>query len=155
MKKILLVTLPLLYLIGASLDAQVSVGYNTDGNTLSLSADVRDRLTGEFRVNTSYYNQASWSHNDRGVVQFYVLTNLFSAADAILYAGGGLGINLLSESDKWISINIPVGIKINPFSKLPHLFITGEYNPMLVVENGIPVIHSISVGFRYKLIREE
>jgi hypothetical protein len=156
MKKIFLVALPLLYFLAAPLDAQIAVGYNTDGNTLSVSADICDRFTGELRINTKYYNQASWSYNDRGITQLYVLAGLFSTTDATLYAGAGLGINLLSEeSGKWVSINIPVGIMINPFSKLPNLFITGEYDPMLIAVEGVPVIHCISAGFRYKLIRGE
>jgi len=156
MKKIILAALPLLCVIAAPLNAQISVGYNTDGNTLSVSAAICDRLTGEFRINTKYYNQASWSYNDRGITQLYVATDLFSAVDATLYAGAGLGMNLLSdESDKWISINIPLGIKINPFSKLPNLFLTGEYDPMVIIAEGIPIIHSVSAGFRYKLIRGE
>ena len=156
MKRLLLATLHLMFIIAVPLKAQISAGYNTDGNTLSISAEICSRLTGEFRVNTKYYNQASWSYNDRGITQLYVITGVFSATDATIYAGAGLGMNLLSEeSDKWISINIPVGIRINPFSKLPNLYLTGEYNPMIIAAEGVPMIHSISAGLRYKLLRGE
>jgi hypothetical protein len=67
-----------------------------------------------------------------------------------------LGANLLSEeNDKWLSINIPVGIRINPFNKLPDLFIFGEYDPMIITSDDIPIIHSVSLGFRYRLVRGE
>ena len=133
--------------------SQLAVGYNTDGNTISLSTNPLNKLWGEFRINTKSYNQAGWSYSDRGITQAYLLTNVFSATNAILYAGGGLGVNLLSESDKWLSINIPLGIRFNPIAKLPDLFISGEYCPMIITSEGIPVIHSVSLGLRYRLIK--
>jgi hypothetical protein len=61
-----------------------------------------------------------------------------------------VGMNLLSEgADKWLSVNVPVGIKLNPFSSLPDLFLIGEYDPMIVTSEGLPVIHCMSLGFRY------
>ena len=156
MKKSILLCLLFILVCTIRNNAQVSAGYNSDGNTLSVSAEITGRLTGEFRVNTKYYNQASWTYNDRGITQAYVIAGLFQASDATLYAGAGIGLNLLSEdSEKWVSINIPVGIRINPFSKLPNLYLTGEYNPMIVAAGGIPMIHSVSAGFRYKFVRGE
>ena len=96
-------TLILLFIIGAAIpvQGQMAVGYNTDGNTLSLSLNPFSKFWGEFRVNTTQYNQASWSYSDRGM-------------------------NL-----------------------------TGEYTPMIVISEGVPVIHSVSVGFRLILIKIE
>ncbi|MBW6501670.1 MAG: hypothetical protein K0B05_09780 [Bacteroidales bacterium] len=132
--------------------AQVAVGYNTDGNTLTLSTNPENRLWGEFRVNTKAYNHAGWSYNDRGITQVYLLTPLFQAKGVTLYAGGGLGVNLLSKDEnKWVSINIPAGLKTNPFDKLPGLYLFGEYDPMIVVAEGVPVIHCLSAGFRVVL----
>ncbi|MGQ9621468.1 MAG: hypothetical protein ACUVTX_10880 [Bacteroidales bacterium] len=54
-----------------------------------------------------------------------------------------------------MSINIPAGIRIIPFEKFPVLYLTGEYNPMLVVDEDVPIIHSVSVGFRIMLIKGE
>ena len=144
-----------LFVIAFPATAQLAIGYNTDGNTLSISTNPLDKLWGEFRVNIKSYNQADWSYSDRGITQAYLLASVFSAKHAILYAGGGLGANLLSDDDKWLSINIPLGIKFNPFISLPELFITGEYCPMIITSEGIPVIHCVSLGLRYRLIRGE
>ena len=153
MEKNAFLTFTLLFALTLSVTGQLAIGYNTDGNTLSLSTDPLKKLWGEFRVNTKSYNQAGWSYSDRGITQAYLLTSVFSATNAILYAGGGLGANLLSENDKWLSINIPLGIRSNPFTKLPDLFISGEYCPMIITSEGIPVIHSVSLGLRYRLVR--
>jgi len=153
MKKNSILTFVFLFALTLSATGQLAIGYNTDGNTLSISTDPLNKFWGEFRVNTKSYNQAGWSYSDRGITQAYLLTRLFSATNAILYAGGGLGVNFLSEDDKWLSINIPLGIRFNPFAKLPDLFITGEYCPMIITTEGIPVIHSVSLGLRYRLIR--
>ena len=151
MKKIILLSLVVLTATGISF-AQVAVGYNTDGNTLILSTNPENRVWGEFRVNTKAYNQAPWSYSDRGITQGYFLAELFSAGNIALYAGGGLGVNLLSkDDDKWVSVNIPAGLKMNPFGKLPGLYLFGEYDPMIVVAEGVPVIHCISAGFRFIL----
>lgn len=152
MKKIFAFSLILFFMITAGIKSQLAVGYNTDGNTLCLSYSPVNKLWGEFRINTREYNQAGWSYNDLGITQLYCLVSVFSAKDVVLYAGGGLGVNFLSEgSDKWLSINIPVGLKTNPFSKIPDLYIFGEYDPMIVTNEDIPIIHCISVGFRYVL----
>lgn len=136
--------------------SQLAVGYNTDGNTLSLSLNPLNKLWGEIRVNTTSYNQASWSYSDRGITQAYLMLRILPMTNANLYAGAGTGGNLLSdESPKWLSINIPVGLSISPFSRFPCLFLTAEYNPMIVPKEGLPVIHTVSLGFRYRLTRAE
>jgi hypothetical protein len=156
MYKTLNLSAVLLFMLLINTSGQLAVGYNTDGNTLSLSTDPINKFYGELRVNTKYYNQASWSYNDRGITQALVLVRVFTAAGADFYAGAGLGVNLLSEeSTKWFSIDIPVGLRMNPFTKFQNLFIAGEYNPMIITSEGVPVIHSVSLGFRYRLIREQ
>lgn len=156
MKKTEILTFIFLFTLTLSTAGQLALGYNTDGNTLSLSTDPLNKLWGEFRVNTKSYNQADWSYNDPGITQAYLLVKVFSAANASLYSGGGLGANLLSdENDKWMSINIPFGLRMNPFNRLPDLFIIGEYNPMIIISEDVPVIHCVSIGFRYRLIRAE
>jgi len=131
---------------------QLAIGFNTDGNTLCLSTNPENRLWGEFRVNTKAYNQAPWSYSDRGITQVYVLTALFEARDATLYAGGGLGINLLTETtERWLGINAAAGVRINPFEKLPGLYLIGEYVPVFVVMEDVPIIHTLSAGFRFVL----
>lgn len=131
---------------------QMAVGYNHDGNTLCLSTNPDSRLWGEFRVNTRSYNQSPWSYNDRGITQAYLLTHVFEAKEVTLYAGGGLGINLLTETtERWLSINIPAGLRINPFEKLPGLYLIGEYTPMFVVTENVPIMHTLSAGFRFVL----
>lgn len=155
MKKMFLVTAILLILFDVSSYAQMAIGYNTDGNTLSLSTNPLKRLYGEFRINTKSYNQAGWSYNDRGITQAYIIVNIFTAKNAILYSGGGLGINLLSDDSKWVSTNIPVGLRMNPFKELPDLYLLGEYTPMIIVSDKIPVIHCISAGFRFMLNKKE
>ena len=155
MNRIQVLAIFLFFSLLTDTSGQLTIGYNTDGNTLSLSKDVMDKFVGEIRVNTKSYNQASWSYNDRGITQFYMLYRFLHVAGAELYAGAGLGMNLLSSvSEKWLSINIPAGIRFSPFSKFPNLYIAGEYNPMIVVAEGIPLIHSVSLGFRYVLFRE-
>ena len=135
---------------------QIEVGYNTDGNTLALSTNSLNKLWGEIRVNTKYYNQASWTYSDRGITQTYFMVNVFNKSNSSLYVGIGAGMNLLSkESDKWFSINIPVGIKISLFKTLPDLAIIGEYNPMFIIQEGVPAVQSVSLGFRYRIIKEE
>jgi len=156
MKKSAVVILILFVAMTFSAYGQLAVGYGTDGNTLCLSTNPLHKLCGEFRVNTKSYNQADWSYNDRGITQAYLLVTIFSSANAGLYTGGGLGVNLLSEgNDKWISVNVPIGLRINPFSKLPNLFLTGEYDPMVIIVDNVPIIHSISLGFRYIISNKE
>lgn len=150
MKKFLSVTIFLLFALPFASNGQFGIGYNTDGNTICLSTNPLNKLYGEFRVNTKSYNQSSWSYNDIGITQAYLLVTIISSDKVSLYSGGGLGMNLLSEgADKWLSVNVPVGIKLNPFSTLPGLFLIGEYDPMVVTSEGIPVIHCMSLGFRY------
>lgn len=134
---------------------QLAAGYSTDGNTLSLSYKPFNKFWGEVRVNTSQYNQASWTYSDRGVTQAYFMAKLFNMTNACLYAGAGAGVNLLSDEEKWMSVNIPAGIAVNPFSKLSNLYITGEYNPMIVLAEEIPVIHSVSLGLKFLLVKAQ
>ena len=156
MKKSLILIFLLLIAISSSTIGQMAVGYGTDGNTLSLSSNPSHKLWGEFRVSTKSYNQADWSYNDRGITQLYMLSNIFTSGKASLYGGLGFGANLLSKgNDIWISVNIPVGLKMNPFASLPDMFLFGEYTPMIITNDGPPVIHCMSVGFRYILSKKE
>ena len=156
MKKSSIVVFLLLFAMAFSANGQMAVGYGTDGNTLSLSSNPSHKFWFEIRVNTKSYNQSDWSYNDRGITQIYLLDNLFTSGKVSLYAGLGFGMNLLSKgNDKWVSINIPVGLKINPFASLPDLYLFGEYNPMIIAKDGPPVIHCMSLGFRYILSKKE
>ena len=156
MKKLITVTTIILFTLTVSSYGQLAVGYNTDGNTLCLSTNPLHKLWGEFRVNTKFYNQAGWSYNDRGITQVYMLVNIFTSKNVSLYSCGGLGMNLLSkDEEKWVSINVPVGLRMNPFSALPDLYLVGEYNPMIIAVDKIPVIHTVSLGFRYILNRKQ
>ncbi|MEI8226343.1 MAG: hypothetical protein WCG82_10495, partial [Bacteroidota bacterium] len=133
MKKIITVSAIILFTITVSSYGQLAVGYNTDGNTLCLSTNPLHKFWSEFRVNTNSYNQASWSYNDRGITQVYMMVKIFTANNVNLYSGGGLGMNLLSnDEEKWVSVNVPVGLRINPFTALPDLYLVGEYNPMII-----------------------
>jgi hypothetical protein len=134
---------------------QLTVGYNMDGNTLIISSNPTKKAWCEFRVSSKDYNQASWSYSDRGITQAYAMISLFSSKNAVLYGGGGVGANLFSSgSDKWVSVNIPVGLRLNPFEKFPNLYLTGEYNPMILLADKVTAIHSVSLGFRYVLSRK-
>ncbi len=156
MKKALIIVFLLLFAISSSTIGQMAVGYGTDGNTLSLSSNPSQKFWFEIRVNTKSYNQSDWSYNDKGITQIYVLSNIFTSGKVSLYAGLGFGMNLISKgNDKWVSVNIPVGLKMNPFASLPDLFLFGEYNPMIIAKDGTPVIHCMSVGFRYILSKKE
>lgn len=156
MKKSTTVTLILLFALAFSSYGQLAIGYNTDGNTLCLSTNPLHKFWGEFRVNTKAYKQASWSYSDRGITQVYMMVTIFSSKNVSLYSGGGLGANLLSEeSDKWLSVNVPIGLKMNPFAILPNLFLVGEYDPMIITSEDIPIIHCMSLGFKYILSKKE
>jgi hypothetical protein len=154
MKKLTLIILFIFLAINA-LNSQVAVGYASDGHTLLLSLNQGKMIWGELRANTKAYNEATWSYSDRGITQAYLLFNIFRFQNADLYGGVGAGANLLSkDNDKWASANIPLGIKINPISKLPNLYFFGEYNPMLILKDDVPVIHTVSAGLRFVLIKE-
>lgn len=156
MKKSVIVILIFIVALNFSAYGQIAIGYGTDGNTLCVSTNPVHKLWGEFRVNTKSYNQADWSYNDRGITQAYLLVTIFSSANASLYTGAGLGVNLLSEgNDKWMSVNVPIGLRMNPFSKLPDLYLIGEYDPMVIISDNVPIIHSISLGFRYIISKKE
>jgi hypothetical protein len=156
MKKSLTVISILFFALTSFTYGQLAVGYGTDGNTLSLSTNPLKKLWGEFRVNTKEYNLAAWSYSDRGITQAYMIVRIFSSKNVSLYTGLGAGINILSkDNDKWISGNVPVGLRMNPFNALPNLFLIGEYDPMIIITEDIPVIHSVSLGFRYRLSKKE
>jgi hypothetical protein len=156
MKKSFLILGVLILLTTAAAYSQIAAGYSTDGNTLALSTNPVKMLWAELRVNTKEYNQASWSYSDRGITQAYMMARVFSSKIVTLYAGIGAGANLLSKADdKWVSGNVPVGIRINPFKSVPNLFLTGEYDPMIIIADDVPVIHSVSIGFRFWLSKAE
>ena len=156
MKKVISLVVFLLFASALPSYCQLAVGYNTDGNTLCLSYNPLEKLTVEFRANTKPYNQADWEYNDRGITQLYGMVQFFSSGKVSLYAGAGIGSNLLAEnSDKWVSANVPLGIRVNPFASLPNLYIIGEYDPMFVFADDIPMINCMSVGFRYILRRQQ
>jgi hypothetical protein len=152
MRKINFLALILLFALTCSSYSQLAVGYQTDGNTLSVSTNPLNKIWGELRVNTKDYNQAGWSYSDKGITQAYLMLKLFSSKNTTLFTGGGIGVNSLSKgNDQWVSINIPVGLRMNPFASLPDFYLIGEYNPMIIVAGGTPVIHSVALGFRYVL----
>jgi hypothetical protein len=156
MKKTVTVITILFFMLTSFTYCQIAAGYSTDGNTLALSTNPLKMLWGEIRVNTKEYNQASWSYSDRGITQAYMMVRIFSSKNVSIYTGAGAGINLLSKgNDKWVSGNVPVGIRIIPFKSLPNLFLTGEYDPMIIIADDVPIIHSVSLGFRYRLSKEE
>lgn len=156
MKKINILVLILLFTLTCSSYSQLAVGYQTDGNTLSVSTNPLNNFWGELRVNTKEYNQASWSYSDKGITQAYLMLKLCSSKSVTLFAGGGIGVNSLSKgSDLWVSANIPVGLRMNPFVSLPDFYLVGEYNPMIIIAKDIPTIHCISLGFRYVLGNKE
>lgn len=156
MKKINILVLILLLTLTCSSYSQLAVGYQTDGNTLSVSTNPLNKLWGELRVNTKEYNQAGWSYSDKGITQAYLMLKLFSSKNVTLFAGGGVGVNSLSKgNDLWVSVNVPVGLRMNPFVSLPDFYLVGEYNPMIITVDGIPVIHSVALGFRYILGKKE
>jgi len=131
--------------------AQFAVNYYYDGHTIGLSTNPEKGHWFEFRVNTVSYIFSDWQHSDRGITQAYYCFRLVSEQKAALYGGFGVGAPLLSNEIGWASINVPVGLQINPFNQLPRLYLTAEYNPMLAVTHDFEVINTLSVGFRYIL----
>jgi len=130
-------------------ESQVSVNYYFDGNTLGISTSPNKKFWGEFRVNTTSYIHSSWSYADRGITQVYFCFKLASDENAALYSGLGAGVPLLSEETGWASINIPLGIQLSPFKQIPGLFLTGEYNGMAAIVDGVEIINTLSFGFKY------
>jgi hypothetical protein len=156
MKNLKYLILIILITVNCVTHGQLAVGYNTDGNTLSLSINPSKKLWGEIRVNTKAYKEASWSYSDRGITQAYMMVSLFSVNNISLYTGCGAGVNILSKgNDKWFSLNVPIGLKLNPFSKFPNLYLFGEYDPMIIPKDDVPVIHCISAGIKFLLSRKE
>ncbi len=147
MKKIIL--LISLAVFTFSVKAQFSVNYYYDGNTVGISTSPAKNNWFEMRVNTTSFRQSTWSYADRGITQAYYCFKLINQDKAALYTGLGLGVPLLSDEVGWASINVPLGIQINPFNQLPNLFLTGEYNGMFVVTDDSELINTISIGFKY------
>ncbi|MDB4584566.1 hypothetical protein N9164_15550 [Draconibacterium sp.] len=129
--------------------AQISVNYYYDGNTLGISTSTAQKHWWEFRINTTSYIHSQWSYSDRGITQAYYCFKLIKEEKADLYTGLGVGIPLLSSEVGWASINIPLGIQINPFNSMPNFYFAGEYNGMMVVTEDFELVNTLSVGFRY------
>jgi hypothetical protein len=129
--------------------AQFAVNYYYDGNTIGLSTNPEKGHWFEFRVNTVSYIFSGWHYADRGITQAYYCFKLVSEQKASLYAGIGAGVPFLSNGIGWASINIPVGLQMNPFNQLPRLYLTAEYNPMFGINNDFEIVNTLSVGFRY------
>lgn len=147
MKKLVLFFL--LAVLTTSLKAQFSVNYYYDGNTLGISTSPLNNHWWEFRVNTTSYIHSQWSYADRGITQAYFCFKLIDEEKADLYTGLGAGIPLLSSEVGWASINVPIGIQVNPFNSLQNLFLTGEYNGMAVFTEDFELINTLSFGFKY------
>jgi hypothetical protein len=147
MKKLIL--LLFLAAISYTLKAQFSINYYYDGNTLGISTSPIQNHWWEFRVNTTSYIHSPWSYADRGITQAYYCLKLIGEEKTDLYAGLGVGVPLLSSEISWASVNIPVGIQINPFKELHNLFIIGEYNAMGVISDDFELINTLSFGFKY------
>ncbi|MBT3384626.1 MAG: hypothetical protein HN778_01545 [Prolixibacteraceae bacterium] len=147
MKKLVLFLL--LVAFSFLLKAQLSVNYYYDGNTVGISTSPAQKHWWEFRVNTTSYIHSPWSYAERGITQAYYCFKLIDEEKAGLYTGLGVGLPLLSLEVGWASINVPVGIQINPFNTLPNLYLTGEYNAMTVVTDDFELVNTLSVGFKY------
>ena len=147
MKKLTLFVL--LTAFSFSVKAQFSVNYYYDGNTLGISTSQAQKHWWEFRVNTTSYIHSPWSYADRGITQAYYCFKLVDEGKADLYAGLGAGFPLLSSENGWGSINVPLGIQMNPFNALPNLYLVGEYNAMAVVTEDFELINTLSLGFKY------
>ncbi|MGQ9621469.1 MAG: hypothetical protein ACUVTX_10885 [Bacteroidales bacterium] len=78
MKIILASALILLFARTIQASGQLAAGYNTDGNTLSLSTSLYHKLWGELRVNTKSYNQSPWLYSDLGITQAYIFTRILN-----------------------------------------------------------------------------
>ncbi|NQU87796.1 MAG: hypothetical protein HQ541_18770 [Mariniphaga sp.] len=147
MKKIVL--LFCLAAFSFSIKAQFSINYYYDGNTMGISTSPAQNHWWELRINTTSYMHSAWSYADRGITQAYYCFKLVSEEKASLYSGLGIGVPLLSNEIGWASINVPLGIQINPFNQLPNLYLTGEYNGMVGVTDDFDLVNTLSVGFKY------
>ena len=146
-----LILLPLMLFCFSPGKSQISVNYYYDGNTVGISADPVNKHWWELRMNTYSYRQTNWSYSERGIIQAYYCRKIFSEQKVDLYAGIGPGAPIFKEDFDWFSINIPIGLQINPFDKLPAFYIVGEYNPMIVIEDGLDLINAVSIGFKYAI----
>jgi len=62
----------------------------------------------------------------------------------------------LSDDINTVNISIPVGLQVNPFTQLPKLYLTAEYNPMIdILNDGLEITNTLSVGFRYVFSKKE
>ncbi len=138
-----------LIVISFGTKAQFAVNYYYDGNTIGLSTNPEKPHWFEFRVNTVSYIFSNWHFSDRGITQAYYCFRVVTDQKATLYTGIGAGVPLLSDRIDWASVNIPVGLQVNPFHQLPGLFLTAEYNPMVEVTDDFEITNTLSVGFRY------
>jgi hypothetical protein len=145
-KTILFICLVALSFAGKS---QFAVNYYYDGNTIGISTNPEKGHWLEFRVNTVPYIFTDWNHSQRGIPQAYFCFKLINDGKASLYSGIGMGIPILQEEIDAVYINVPVGLQVNPFTQLPKLYLTAEYNPMIDVSNEMEITNTLSVGFRY------
>jgi hypothetical protein len=129
--------------------AQFAVNYYYDGNTIGLSTNPEKGHWFEFRINTVPYIFSDWTHSQRGIPQAYFCFKLISDGKASLYSGIGIGVPISPDGEGIVNVNIPVGLQVNPFSQLPKLYLTAEYNPMVDVLNDMVITNTLSVGFRY------
>ena len=129
--------------------ARFAVNYYYDGNTIGLSTSPEKQRWFELRVNTTPYIFSGWKNPERGITQAYFCFKVVKEEKASIYSGIGTGVSLLSDHTGWASVNIPVGLQVNPFSQLPGLYLTAEYNPMIGITNEFDITNTLSVGFRY------
>jgi len=151
-------TILFIFLIALSFagKAQFAVNYYYDGNTIGISTNPEKGHWFEFRVNTVPYKFSDWNHSQRGIPQAYFCYKLISDGKASLYSGVGAGIPILSDDINTVNISIPVGLQVNPFVQLPKLYLTAEYNPMIdILNDGLEITNTLSVGFRYVFSKKE
>lgn len=153
MKRTAFLILSLLAIYSTCTNAQIAAGYYHDGNMISLSTNPAASKMYEIRVSTTSFKQAGWNYNQNGVVQGYFFIDLLQNEPFRLYGGLGIGAPLLADlnwEDQWVSLNIPLGIRCNPFTRFPDLYILGEYLPMITLTEGKDVINTVSFGFKIK-----
>lgn len=153
MKRTVFLILSLLAIYSTCINAQIAAGYYYDGNMISLSTNPDASKMYEIRVSTTSFRQASWGYSQNGVVQGYFLFEVLQNEPFRLYGGIGIGAPILSNlnwEDQWVSLNIPLGIRCNPFTRFPDFYILGEYLPMITLTEGKDVINAVSFGFKIK-----
>ena len=136
--------------------AQFAVNYYYDGNTIGISTNPEKGHWFELRVNTVPYIFSDWTHSQRGIPQAYFCYKLISDGKASLYSGVGVGIPILSDDINTVNVSIPLGLQVNPFTQLPKLYLTAEYNPMIdILSDELEITNTLSVGFRYVFSKKE